>query len=659
MRRKINAMRRIVLVLIILQAAALAALAFLTSLNVLTGLVILALETVVSFYLLDHFEQNAEAESVGVRSILGDASKDAFLQSGVGMLIYDDSYEITWMSELFAERNLNKVGHKLLTWLPEADELISGKTDKTTVQLDDRLYEIQRKENAQVIFFRDITELSEYRDHYRKEQVVIGLASFDNYEESTQYEDEADAAAITATVRAPLTEYCQTHGILLKRLNTSRYLLVLNEDIFAKIAADHFSVLAKVRKAASKIDVTITLSMAFARGSGDFAELDDMVSNLMDLAQTRGGDQVTVQVKGEEVHYFGGSTEATEKRSRVRVRVMSYALRDLILRSRNVIICGHKTADFDCIGSAICLSRMSQALGRPAVIIAKTGGIEEKLAAALKKNEDELKDEVSFVTEGEALNQLNDDTLVILTDHHNVRQTNGPRVLEKAKRTVVIDHHRRSTEMGIKPVLVYIEAGASSTCELLTEMIPYVSPKTDISATVATIMLTGMIVDTHSLRTRTGSRTYDAASALRELGADPQTAYAYLKDSYDEFALKTAVATHSERYDHGVVIASVTDRTLSRSLMSQVADSLLNIEGVEASFVIGEDDSHETCISARSAGRINVQMIMEKMGGGGHMTAAAMQRNRCDIGQLKQELLDAVHEYFKEEVSTDESDSEE
>jgi c-di-AMP phosphodiesterase-like protein len=656
MRRKIANMKHIIAGLIILQAAVFLVLAIFIHIDVIAAGAVLAGETIMVLLVTERYDAALEDLSSGVKNTLGSAAEEAYLTGEVGMLIYDDSYVITWMSELFEVRNLDKVGHKLLNWVPEADDLISGKTDTAHVTLDERVYEISRKEDAPVLFFKDVTELSEVTRKYNDEATVLGIASFDNYDESTEYADETDAANISAAVRVPVNEYCTAHKILTKRLGNSRYLLILNEKTFAELAADHFSILGKVRKAAQKLDVSITLSMAFARGTADLEELDDMVSNLMDLAQTRGGDQVAVQEAGEDVRYFGGSSEATEKRSRVRVRVISHALRDLIQRSSNVIICGHRTADFDCIGSAIAIAQMVKALHRKAVIIAKTGGIEEKLNAVLEANSSELANEVTFVTENEALNQLSGSTLVIMTDHHNLKQSNGSKVLENARKVVVIDHHRRSTDMGVKPVLVYIEAGASSTSELLTEMIPYVSNSTDISPLDATIMMTGMIVDTQQFRVRTGSRSYDAASALREYGADPQTANGYLKDTFDEFLEKEKVLQKSERYDHGVVLAPITEMNLSRSIMSQVADRLLGIQDVHAAFVLSKDTDGEYAISARSDGKINVQLIMEKMGGGGHLSAAAMQRTSGSIEDIRKELLKILDEYFKEE-ETDESDS--
>ena len=658
MRKRVTAIKRNVILAVIGQILLLMAAGMILKMEIILPSLIIIIESVIVVLLFDRFDSITEESSSGVRSILGTAAVEAYQLGGIGMLIYDDSYEVTWMSELFRLRSFDKVGERLLTWIPEADDLVSGKTDRVRVQLDERIYEITRKEDAPMLFFKDVTELSNLTKAYSEEKTVLGIASFDNYEESTQYEDDADAAAISAAVRTPLIEYCTAHHILARRMGESRYLLLCNEKQLNELISDRFSILAKVRRAASRMDVSISLSLALAHGTTDFNELDEMAQNLLDLAETRGGDQVAMQKAGEDVKYFGGSSEAAEKRSRVRVRVMAHALKDLIERSSNVIIAGHKMADFDCIGSAIGLARVVQALSKDVYVIAATGGIEEKLKAAMELHKEKLKKEVKLVSESEAMNHLTGNTLVIMTDHHSVRQSNGARILESAKKIAVVDHHRRSTDMGVKPVLVYIEAGASSTCELVSEMIPYLSNRVDLSEVDADLMLTGMIVDTQNFRVRTGSRTYEAASALREYGADPQRCYGYLKDTFEEFALKTSVATRAQKLDHGVVIAPVVDKGMTRSLMSQVADSLLGIQGVEAAFVIAKDDSGMTCISARSAGRINVQIICEKMGGGGHMTAAAMQRAKTNIQDIREELIHVLEQYWKEETEN-ESDTEE
>ena len=284
MHQKVNRLKRIAAIVVAVQLVVLAFLWLGLGWDMLIPFILVGIEAAVLFYLFDQFDKVAEEQSIGVKNALGSTAQEAYLTGGMGLLIYDDDYVVTWMSELFAERGIDRVGYKLLTWVPEADDLISGKSDAVTITLDDRIYEIRRKEDAQIIFFRDITELSTYKDKYSNEHVVIGMLSFDNYEESTQYLDEGETSAVNMAVRTPVNEYCSQHGILARRLNNhNRYLLVLNEKIFNDLVADRFSILNKVRKAAQKMDVSITLSMAFARGTSDFLEMDEMVSNLMDL----------------------------------------------------------------------------------------------------------------------------------------------------------------------------------------------------------------------------------------------------------------------------------------------------------------------------------------------------------------------------------------
>ncbi|MBQ9047707.1 MAG: DHH family phosphoesterase [Solobacterium sp.] len=658
MHRKISNLKSVLIAAVLIQAALLVILHWLKlELGIIPAAAVLAVEAGLFLFACDRFDAVTEEQTVGVKEVLGETARDAYLYGGIGMVSYDDDHIITWMSDLFEEKGINRVGRKVLVWLPEAEAMLNGSSDTAQVQLDENIYEITKKEDESVLLFRDITKEKHYHDAYDNERPVVGMASLDNYEESTQYEDEARVSAINIAVRTPLTEYCRDHGILIRRMNNYRYLLMLNEKIFSDLAADHFSILNTVRREAQKQDVSITLSMAFARGEDNYQKLDEMVTALMDLAQSRGGDQVAVQKSGEEVKYFGGSTEATEKRSRVRVRVMAHTLQEMITRSSNVIICGHKEQDFDCMGSALAMAKISQSHKKQTVIIARTGGIEEKLKAVLEANEEQLKEEVTFVTENEALNQLQEKTLVIMVDHHNIKQSNGSRVLENANNVAIIDHHRRSTEMGVKPVFVYIEAGASSACELITELLPYAAPQAELSELDATLMLTGMTIDTNRFRIRTGVRTYEAASQLRRLGADPMKTDEYLKDSYEEFAEKTAVLAMARSYPHRTIIVPVSDRVMSRSIMSQIADSILQVQDVDAAFVLANTNEDQLAISARSNGKINVQVIMEALGGGGHMTAAAMQRQKGSVEALEKELAQQLETYF-EEAAQDEGNTE-
>ena len=657
MKKNLSDLRRILIIVMVVEVLLLFFFRAGLDRMITPAVIILIIQAAAFVYMTERFEATAEEQAIGVRDALGATAQKAYLFGEVGLLMYDDDYVITQMSELFEERGLNHVGQKVLSWLPEVDPLISGQGDTATVQLDDRMYEITRREDEPVLIFRDITVQHNAMLSYSEERQVIGIAVLDNYDDATQYEDDASLSNIDAAVRTPLTDYFRDRGILLKRISSSRYYMVLNEKMFSDLVADRFSILNTIRRSAAKQDVAITLSMAFARGTEKLNELDEIAVRLIDLAQSRGGDQVVVQQAGGEVKYFGGSSEATEKRSRVRVRVMANTLRELISRSSNVVICGHRNMDFDCVGSAIGVARAAVALNKQVCIIGKTGGIEEKLSKVMTDNAEELAQEVRFVTESEAINQLQPSTLTVMVDHHNIKQSNGSKLLESASKVAVIDHHRRSTDMGVRPVLVYIEAGASSACELITELLPYISSRIEISELAANIMLAGMTIDTNRFHVRTGVRTFEAAAALRKMGADPMQVDDYLKDTYEEMTLKASCMSKAKRHDNAIITVPYKDRVLTRSLMSQVADRMLEVEGVNAVFVIADDTEGETAISARSNGKVNVQLIMEAIGGGGHMTAAAVQRKRCDIDDLERELLAQTDQYFKEVHN--EGDSEE
>lgn len=645
MKEKLSQIQRIAALVILIELGLAILLGAVLKLSVWPMLLVVAVEVILLVWCFDYLEKSAQEETMTIEHVLGKSAMDGYRLAKLGMVVYDENYSIISMSDLFKDLGIDRVGSKLLSWIPEANDLISGNTDIAYVDLDGKTFELSRQEDEPIVFFKDVTDLNQLKDKLKEQEIVLALANFDNYEESTLYADDADIAMINASIRTPLNVYSQTHGMFLRRLSNNRYLIVLNEKIYEELVQDRFSILKTIRKAANSVDVSITLSMAFARGTNDFLELDEMVTKLMDLAQTRGGDQVAIQSKGAEVQFFGGSSEATEKRSRVRVRVISHALRDLIMHSSNVIIAGHKNADFDCIGSALACAKMCLSLGKHTVVITKTGGLEEKVGAALESHLKEFEEEgIQFVSENEALNQLREESLVIMVDHHNIHQSNGSKVEENAKKIAIIDHHRRSSEMGVKPILLYIEAAASSANELISEMIPYVAPKADISPLDASFMMAGMIIDTRQWRVRTGSRTYDAASVIRNYGGDPQVAYGYLRESFEEFQLKNQVMSNAERRENGVVIAMVDQGRISRSMMSQIADKILNVQGSEAAFVVASDEQGVSCISARSNGKVNVQKIMENLGGGGHLSAAAVQRNDLNTKELKAALIQQIEE---------------
>lgn len=621
--------------------------------------IFLAINIALIVWIMYRYQDDKANRDIDISRILGTDAKDALVFGEVGIITYDEQYLATWINNFLEDRKIDVLGKKVTSWIPELHELFQGEVDTVVANSGDYIYEITRKESGQVLYVRDISELQNMRDAYDREQIVVGLLQLDNYMEIQQYEDEAKMALINSNLRQPLIHWATTYGMFIRRLRSDRYLVMLNEDIFAQVVQDRFTILNQIRTAADDIEVSITLSMAFARGTSDYAMMDTMVNDLLELAQSRGGDQVAVKRFGENVKYYGGNSESQEKRSKVRVRVMAQAIKEAITDANRVFIVGHKVMDFDCMGSALGVDRICSAYGKKGYIVSQSGGIEEQLASALDTYKTKLKSRHEFISDNEALKMLKSDDLIIAVDHNNPQQCGAPLTLDAANKVMVIDHHRRSEVFMDSPILVYIESSASSVSELVTELLPYQSNKVDLGLEEATLMYLGILVDTNRFKMRTGSRTFEAAAQLKKINVDPIEAENMLKETFEDFEAKTNILKFAQAYHDTIIISAVEEtKVVSRTLMSQSADALLNVKGMEASFVIARTADNSVGISARSKGLINVQVIMEKMNGGGHFTAAALQRENESVQGLTLELKKMIEEHFLEEEQTNESNTE-
>ncbi len=576
--------------------------------------------------------------------VVGSNVKHALDIGRVGFLSFDDQYVVDYTSEFFDEFNLDWVGQRVTSIHPQIGQILSGEVNHLAIELEEVKYEIKRVSNT--LFFKDISDISRIQKQFLENSVVIGYIHFDNYEESTQYQEEQTIANIDSGIRQPVIDWAKKNGMFLRRVKADRFLVVLNEKIFKNILNERFEILNQIRESATHLDLAISLSMAFAKGTTDFDELEELANQGLELAQNRGGDQVAIKHVGRQTQYFGGTLVANEKRNKVKVRVMAQSIKELIVKSSNIIIVGHKEMDFDCMGSALSMSRICSALQKQSSIVT-SGGIEKMMKAAFDLHAEHLQGRHTFVTESQALNSLNDNTLVIMLDHHLAEHSNGEHIINKAKHICVIDHHRRGKDFTFDPTLVYIESWSSSVVELLSELMQYMGIRNFMSSIESTIMLTGMIVDTNRFRLKTSSRTYEAAAYLRLLGAEPGDADSFLKETYDDFELKTNVLHHAQYLDNGIVIVPYDEQLLARPVMSMVADQLLGISDVEASFVIANVSDNSVAISARSRGKFNVQFVLEKLGGGGHYTAAAVQKENMSVEELSQLCIEEINRYIE------------
>jgi c-di-AMP phosphodiesterase-like protein len=614
-------------------------------------LLIVVLNIVLVLFILDYFESQKEQRSISVSNILGESVYNALLTSEVGIVVVNDVFEIVWISELLHQRNYHVINQKLLLWLPELKGLVNGEEESVTIHINDNSYLVTRANQVNAYVFKDITVELKLKASLTNQQVVFGLIHFDNYEESTQFEDEQRVTLIDSKIRQSVYLWADQMGIIVKRLRNNRMYLVLNESILQKAIVDNFSILENIRKASESLEVSITLSIAFSRGSDDFEVLEEMVNTALDLAQSRGGDQVAIKTLDEDIVYLGGSSEALEKKSKVRARVMAQSLRELILKSSNVVIMGHTDVDFDALGSAMLMSRFAYAYQKPVAIVLNTK-LETKLKRAFKEYESELSMLHNFVNESQARLLIQEETLLILVDHHLEEYSLAPKLIKDIDRIVIIDHHRRNQDFSFDPILVYSETSASSTCEMLGEMISYHQHTVPITELEATFAYTGLVVDTQRFRNRTGSRTFEVASQFKKYGADTVLSDRFLKDSLEDMQAKTMILRNQKILDRGIILAFADESFVTqRSLISQVADQLLLVEGIEASFVLAKISDQTVGISARSNGNINVHAIMEKMNGNGHFTAAALQKEGTDVTSM---LIELEH-HLKETLEIEDS----
>lgn len=619
-------------------------------------LVLAAINMVLLIGLFDFVESAQVKRNLALSQIIGEEASQAFMFGNIGILTYDSNLNVTWANEFLQARCEHIIGKQISSWMPETQQLFNSEADLVTVTLDEYTYEVLKKEEGQTLFFRDITDLYNLKELTTNQQMVIGYVHLDNYEETALYSDDKTTGQIDTNIRQRIIEWARAQGVLVRRLRTNRLMLVMNQQLFEQIIADQFSIMKVIHEESAKLDVAITLSIGFGKGSSDVQMLDEMALNALELAQSRGGDQIAIKAYDQEVEYLGGSSQAQEKRSKVRARIIAQTLKDLIHKSDNVILVGHKEMDFDCMGSAIGMGNIVRSNGKDAYIVL-AGGIEEKLNLAYLEYKEELDKTNVFVDENEVTRVLKSKSLVIMLDHHNASQSSIPSLITKSKRVVVIDHHRRNQDFTFDPMMVYTETAASSCCELITELIPYQPKHFELTKEEATMILTGIMIDTNRFRNRTGSRTFEVASLLKQYGADPLKADEFLKDDYATFEIKAKLYNNISINSHAMAITSLSNEKISRSVMSQTADMMLGIKGVEASFVVAMDDNDQVAVSARSNGNVNVHVIMEKMNGGGHYTAAGLQRSNTTVNEVLAELQAILQQNVDEEDKNNENHS--
>lgn len=606
------------------------------------------------FYLAFFLEQKSNEETLDYISTLSYRIKrvgeEALMEMPIGIMLINDDLFIEWtnqfMASCFNEETL--VGRSLYDVAEDVVPLIKQEIDAEMVSLNGRKYKVTLKLEEKLLYFFDVTEQSEIEKLYKEERTVIAIIFLDNYDEVTQGMDDQTRSSLNSLVTSILNKWAMEYGVFLKRVSSERFISVLNEKILLDLEKSKFSILDEVRETTSKQNIPLTLSIGIGAGVPALPDLGVLAQSSLDIALGRGGDQVAMKEMNGKVKFYGGKTNPMEKRTRVRARVISHALKELMTQSDKIFVMGHKFPDMDAVGAAIGVRKVAEMNGKEGYIVINFSEIDtgvKRLIEEVKQYPDLY---TRFITPEEALEMATEDSLLVVVDTHKPSFVIDDRLIKKIENIVVIDHHRRGEDFIKNPLLVYMEPYASSTAELVTELLEYQPKNEKVNMLEATALLAGIIVDTKSFTLRTGSRTFDAASYLRGQGADTVLVQKFLKEDLNTYIKRAKLIESVAFYRDGIAIGVGTDDTIYNSvLIAQAADTLLTMDGVEASFVVSKRSEDEIGISARSLGKVNVQVIMENLGGGGHLSNAATQLKDTTIEDAKEQLLKAIDDYLE------------
>lgn len=649
MTKKITQMRNVIMALLVGESVLLFGIYLLTHSPLLFALGIYALvKNIVLFFVFIYLTYLIDANHMSVSEALNMDAKNAFIFGGIGLIQYDETRNVVWTSDLFKEMNINIVGVKLLEWQPHLSSLFDDE-DIKIIDIKGKKFEAYNSKETKLIYIKDVTQFLSLKQDYLDQQVCMAYITIDNYEETLENADEPKMALIQSKSRQVIVDWAYSNGIIIRRFKSGGYLAFFNERIYRKQVENKFAILDTFKEMSRELDEVMTLSIGIGRDSRVLRELDDMASSALSLTYSRGGDQVAVKSGDENVKFFGGNSDTFEKSSKVKARVIAQSLAGLIKNSNHILVMGHKNSDLDSFGASLGVAKIAMAYGKRTNIIMDFESIEQKTknVANMIKTQDKYKGLI--ISSTEAMEYANRNTLLIVVDNHKPSLAISSVLLDRIKNKVVIDHHRRGEEFIEAPVLTYLEPAASSTVELIVELCDYQNVDLDITDLEATIMYTGILVDTNNFKQRVGVRTFQSAAQLKELQANVPMAYELLEDSYEDTLKRLSITQTAYRYHPQILIAcGKEDEEHTRTTLAKASNALLEVSDILASFTIARVSKTTVAVSARSTKKINVQVIMENMGGGGHFGMAAAQFENKSIEDVRLLLEEKISEYLKD-----------
>ncbi len=547
------------------------------------------------------------------------------------------------ITDVLIEKKKYKIYGEYLKLINKKNEKSSGEKAKNEKTSNDNA----SNDYMLTLYFLDETEKEYFQEEYNNSKLCVGIIKIDNYEETMQRIDEEDQSQIIAKIEKNIYDWANEFKGIIIKVERDTFVLVCEKKDIDALEEGKFSILDTIKGINMPEKVQATLSISISCDGDNNLQKYKNAKEGIDIALGRGGDQVVVRADGNYT-FFGGRTEELEKRTKVKARSVAQALEEVMLDSENILIMGHSNGDIDSIGSSLGVYRIAKTLGKDAYIVNETNGMSlYKFIEALK--EESMYDDV-IISKDKALKMVTPNSLVIVVDTMRKNYVEVPELLEKTKKIAVIDHHRMSMDYIENPILSFSEVYASSASELVTELIVY--SKNDIKLTdiEAQALYAGIMMDTKNFTFKTGVRTFEAAAYLRRCGVDIIKVKKWFQSDLETYNTISEIVAGAEVVYNSIAIATYENKNENANIIcAKAADTLLTIGDINASFVLGIS-GEKVCISGRSIGDINVQVILEKMGGGGHITLAGAQIEGKSINEVKKELLQMIDEYFLENI---------
>ena len=582
----------------------------------------------------------------------------------VAIAVFDSSSNLRWRNQMCEDFFGGDEGDSIEEVFPDISmEEMEHSEGEFLYSLEGKIYNVYHSAHCMngeedavtLVYVSDVTNIENFKRKFSENRIVVAYLQFDNYNNVLKGLSDSQRENVKAEVNKLVGAWSEEiHGVY-RQYTDDMYFVVLHRHWLDEEIKKKFDILDRFRSIKVGNKLPITFSIGISSDGENIVDIGAKAQSCLDMALGRGGDQVTVSVD-ETIHFFGGITMAQEKNTRVGARSAAHVIKEIMNNAERIFVTGHINEDFDSIGAAVGVAKMAMLIDKPVyIIISGQEGVSVAKFKELVADYEEYKD--VLLTDEEASKMVEPGSLLILVDHHRPMLCAAQSLLDKISNKIIIDHHRRAEDFIADATFIYHEPAASSTCELVTELLMYFDDNVEFNRMEASILYAGIAVDSKNFAVQTGARTFGAAATLRLAGADPTMVRHLFSEDIELVKTRAKLLSSAEIFHDGICMSYgvLPDSGKSSIAVAQAADTMLNMEGVKASFVLGQLGD-EVIVSARSTGKINVQLIMEELGGGGHQTVAGVKIKSIKIEDLKTNILELVKKQI-EESEGHESDS--